>query len=226
MKGEHFFEVKSKRMRFSFRIRRNITVLKGDSATGKTTLLSMMYEYLRSGRESGYSVKTDADYYVYLRDEVGRDWTDILLPMRDTIIFIEENNNFVFSEEFAQFVKESGNYFVLVSRVPLKMLPYSIHEIFEIVTDGQHANLKEAWHTFRELYSNFPMPQNNRLEIVLTEDRNSGFEFFQNVFSKSLVISAGGASIRLTKQGTRNKTETQRERDRISRSLSLCVLSQ
>ncbi|MCD8015701.1 MAG: Fis family transcriptional regulator [Lachnospiraceae bacterium] len=132
MKGEYLFEVKSKRMRFAFRIRRNITVLKGDSATGKTTLLSMMYEYLRSGRESGYSVKTDANYYVYLRDEVGRDWTDILFPMRDTVIFIEENNNFVFSEEFAQFVKESGNYFVLVSRAPLKMLPYSIHEIFEL----------------------------------------------------------------------------------------------
>ncbi|MCD7764756.1 MAG: translation initiation factor 2 [Lachnospiraceae bacterium] len=194
MKGEYFFEVKSKRMQFSFRIRRNITVLKGDSATGKTTLLTMMYEYLRSGRESGYSVKTDANYYVYLRDEVGRDWSDVLFPLRDTVIFIEENNSFVFSQEFAQYVKESGNYFVLVNRAPLRMLPYSIHEIFEIVADGQHADLKETWHTFRELYSNFPMPQNNRLEFVITEDRNSGFEFFQNVFSKSLVISAGGNS--------------------------------
>ncbi|MCD8348496.1 MAG: hypothetical protein LUD16_11250 [Lachnospiraceae bacterium] len=64
MKGEYLFQVRSKRIRFSFRIRRNITVIKGDSATGKTTLLTMMYEYLRSGRESGYSVNTEADYYV------------------------------------------------------------------------------------------------------------------------------------------------------------------
>ncbi len=28
---------------------------------------------------------------------------------------------------------ESGNYFVLVTRSPLKMLPYSIHEIYEIM---------------------------------------------------------------------------------------------
>lgn len=33
----------------------------------------------------------------------------------NTVIFIEENNDFVFSEEFASFVRESGNYFVLVT---------------------------------------------------------------------------------------------------------------
>ncbi|MCD7955149.1 MAG: hypothetical protein LUG93_05200 [Lachnospiraceae bacterium] len=184
MKGEYLFQVRGRRVRFTFRIRRNLTIIKGDSATGKTTLLSMMYEYLRSGRESGYTVSTEADYYVYLRDEVGRDWTDVLFPLRDTIIFIEENNNFVFSKKFADFVKMSGNYFVIVSRAPLRMLPYSIHEVYEIVVDGQHADLKEAWHTFRELYSNFPMPQYNRMKEVLTEDKNSGFEFFNNVVKR------------------------------------------
>ncbi|MCD8023144.1 MAG: translation initiation factor 2 [Lachnospiraceae bacterium] len=194
MKGEYLFQVRSKRMRFSFRICRNITIIKGDSATGKTTLLTMMYEYLRSGRESGYSVYAETDYYVYLRDEVGRNWMDVLFPLRDTIIFIEENNNFVFSQDFAEFVKDSGNYFVIVNRAPLRMLPYSIHEIYKIAIEGQHADLKEAWHTFQDLYSNFPMPENNRLENVLTEDSNSGYEFFQNVFIKSKVTYAGGNS--------------------------------
>ncbi|MCD8118821.1 MAG: Fis family transcriptional regulator [Lachnospiraceae bacterium] len=166
MKGEYSFQVRGKRTRFSFRIRRNITVLKGDSANGKTTLLMMMYEYLRTGRESGYSVTTDARYYVYLRDEVGRDWTDVLYPLKDTVIFIEENNDFIFGKQFAEFVKSSGNYFVLVNRAPLKMLPYSIHEIYEIVMEGQRGSLKETWHTFRELYSNFPVPENNHLQMA------------------------------------------------------------
>lgn len=59
MKGKYHFRVKSKRALFEFTIRRNITVLKGDSATGKTTLLHMLYEYLRVGRESGYAVSAD-----------------------------------------------------------------------------------------------------------------------------------------------------------------------
>lgn len=61
MKGKYHFRVKSKRAMFEFTIRRNITVLKGDSATGKTTLLHMLYEYLRVGRESGYAMRTGMD---------------------------------------------------------------------------------------------------------------------------------------------------------------------
>ena len=110
MKGKYHFKVRSKRALFDFTIRRNITILKGDSATGKTTLLHMLYEYLRVGRESGFTVSSDASYFVYLRKEVGRDWKDALFPLKNTIIFIEENNDFVFGRDFADFVKSSGNY--------------------------------------------------------------------------------------------------------------------
>ena len=124
MRGSYWFKAKSKKVLFEFSIRRNITVIKGDSATGKTTLLHILYEYLRIGKQSGYSVSTNTAYYVYIRDEVGRDWKDALYPLKNTVIFIEENNDFIFTEEFASFVKKSGNYFVLVTRAPLKMLPY------------------------------------------------------------------------------------------------------
>lgn len=194
MKGSYHFRVKSKKILFEFTIRRNITVIKGDSATGKTTLLHMLYEYLRTGRESGYSVAADGNYYVYLRQEVGRSWHDVLYSMKDTIIFIEENNDFIFSKEFAEFVKTSGNYFVLVNRAPLKMLPYSIHEIYEIITEGKHADVKESCHYLKELYSNYPFIENNRMECVVTEDSNSGYQFFAKVFKNSNVISAGGNS--------------------------------
>ena len=95
----------------------------GPPGTGKTTLLHILYEYLRTGKQSGYSVTTNAEYFVYLRDEVGRSWQDALYPLKNTVIFIEENNHFIFGTEFAKFVKESGNYFVLISRSPLKTLP-------------------------------------------------------------------------------------------------------
>jgi hypothetical protein len=192
MKGKYHFRVKSKRTVFEFEIRRNITVIQGDSATGKTTLLRMMYEYLRVGRESGYTVWADVPYYVYLRREVGRDWKDDLLGLRDNVIFIEENNNFVFTEDFAEFVKTSGNYFVIVNRSPLKMLPYSIHEIYEIVTEGRHSGVKESYHELKELYSNYPFAENNDFRNIVTEDSNSGYQFFKNVFCECNVVSANG----------------------------------
>jgi hypothetical protein len=177
---------------FDFTIRRNITIIKGDSATGKTTLLHILYEYLRVGKESGYSVSTNVNYFVYLRREVGREWQDALLSLENTVIFIEENNPFVFSKEFAEFVKKSGNYFVLINRSPLKMLPYSIHEVYEIITEGKHAEVKESYHKFRELYSNYPIAENNKLNNIVTEDSNSGYQFFEKIFEKSHVTSANG----------------------------------
>lgn len=193
MKGSYWFKAKSKKVLFEFSIRRNITVIKGDSATGKTTLLHILYEYLRIGKQSGYSVSTNALYYVYIRDEVGRDWKDALFPLKNTVIFIEENNNFIYTQEFADFVKKSGNYFVLVTRAPLKMLPYSIHEIYEIITDGKRTDIKESYHEFREIYSNYPILENNRIQNVVTEDSHSGYQFWLHVFKNSNVTSSYGS---------------------------------
>jgi hypothetical protein len=125
---------------------------------------------------------------------VGRDWQDALFPLENTIIFIEENNPFVFGKEFAEFVKYSGNYFVLISRSPLKMLPYSIHEIYEIITDKNRVDVKESYHELKELYSNYPVPANNKMQNIVTEDSNSGYQFFEKVFKKSHVVSANGNS--------------------------------
>lgn len=192
MKGTYRFRVGSKRSVFEFTIRRNITIIKGDSGTGKTTLLNMLYEYLRIGRESGFSVDASVSYYVYMRREVGREWNEVLGKLSNTVIFIEENNEFIFTEEFASYVMTSGNYFVFVNRTPMHMLPYSIHEIYEIVTTAGHRGLKETYHEFKELYSNFPLIMIDEVGTVITEDSNSGMEFMEKVYSRCDVVSSGG----------------------------------
>lgn len=42
MKGIHRVVIQNKRIRYDFELRRNLTVLRGDSATGKTTLIEMI----------------------------------------------------------------------------------------------------------------------------------------------------------------------------------------
>lgn len=41
MRGIHHITIQNKRVRYDFDVRRNITVIRGDSATGKTTLVDM-----------------------------------------------------------------------------------------------------------------------------------------------------------------------------------------
>lgn len=66
MKGKYKFRVESADLLYNFEIKRNITILRGDSATGKTTLLLMLLQYFRDGIASGYEVETDANYMFLL----------------------------------------------------------------------------------------------------------------------------------------------------------------
>ena len=56
MIGSHRIIVETERMRYEFTIRRNVTVILGDSATGKTTLVEYLNMYAQRGSGSGVSV--------------------------------------------------------------------------------------------------------------------------------------------------------------------------
>ena len=59
MKGKYNIFVQNNRLRYDFVISRNITIIRGDSATGKTTLLELLEAYDRDGDSSGVLVKCD-----------------------------------------------------------------------------------------------------------------------------------------------------------------------
>lgn len=191
MKGKYSFTVSSRKLEYYFEIQRNITVIKGNSGTGKTTLLNMLYEYSIRGRQSGFNVQTTAIYYVYLSDMPQISWEERLGKLENTIIFIEENNGFVFSKQFAEYVRTSGNYFVIVARRPLKTLAYSINEIYEIKCENGQSDLSKKYHYFENIYRN-DVRIGNGIDVVITEDSNSGKEFFEKVFDTKSVCSADG----------------------------------
>ena len=58
MTGAYRVVVQNRKIKFDFEIRRNITILRGDSATGKTTLVEMIREYEELGPDSGAVGKT------------------------------------------------------------------------------------------------------------------------------------------------------------------------
>ena len=137
MKGKYHFKVYNKKLLFEFDIKRNITFIQGNSATGKTTLLS--------GRGSGITVETNAKFMVYLRKSLTATWKQELWNLTDTIIFIEENNRFIQRSDFTKFVKESGNYFVFINRKALKMLPYSVTEIYRLQNKYSKEEKKQVY---------------------------------------------------------------------------------
>ena len=166
MKGKYKFRVEGKNLLYNFEIKRNITILRGDSATGKTTLLLMLLQYFRDGAASGYEVETDANYYVFINPPNVGTWYDELSTFHNTIIFIEENNNFVRTRSFAKYVKTSDNYFVIVNRDPIKNLAYSTKEIYTLESKPSKDGLKH-FYTFKELYTNQEQIDNN-FDLIIT----------------------------------------------------------
>lgn len=150
MKGKHLVTIKNNVLRYQFEIRRNITIIKGDSATGKTTLVDMVREYFENGEQSGVSLQCDKTCIVL----EGRQWKVLIENIHDSIVFIDEGNLFITTDEFSSAVKKSDNYYVIVTREGLPNLPYSVDEIYGIKSSGKYGTLQQTYQEFYRIYEN------------------------------------------------------------------------
>ena len=148
MKGTHKVSVRAKRVRFDFELHRNLTILQGDSATGKTTLIDMIQQYLDNSSGSSITVNCDKKCFVLS----GALWKGQLEQVQDGIVFIDEGNEFIFSDEFAEAIRGTDNYYVIVAREGLPALPYSVEEIYGIRTSGRYGKLKQTYNEFYHIY--------------------------------------------------------------------------
>ena len=194
MKGKYHIVVQNNKLRYDLDIRRNITIIRGDSATGKTKLISLLEQAAALGESSGVEVHCERP----CRTLGGADWKLVLPNLHEHILFLDEENRFVKSQEFAAAVKASDNYFVIVTREDLPNLPYSVEEIYGIHTSGKYHDMKRTYNELYHIYGTEVSPGKEKPETVIAEDSNSGYEFFQAVCVENRIActSAEGKSAR------------------------------
>ncbi|MBO5153740.1 MAG: translation initiation factor 2 [Eubacterium sp.] len=192
MKGTYSVTVKNNVLQYQFEIRRNITIIKGDSATGKTTLVDMIREYDQNGEQSGITLICQKTCVVL----EGRQWKVLLENIHDSIVFIDEGNKFITTDEFSSAIKQSDNYYVIVTREGLPNLPYSVEEIYGIKNSGKYGTLKQTYQEFYRIYGDVKNSVSFQPDVVLVEDSNAGCDFFESIAEGRYwrVISAGGKS--------------------------------
>ena len=197
MKGIHRIIIQNKRLRYDFEVRRNLTIIRGDSATGKTTLIDMIQEYVDNGAASNIELLSDKQCFVLQ----GATWKGQLTEIRDSIVFIDEGNSFVLSSEFSEVIRNTDNYYVIVTREGLPNLPYSVEEIYGIRLSGRYGGLKQQYNEFYRIYGIDPSEQILKPDIIITEDSNSGYQFFAGVCDNTgqTTVSAEGKSNLLKK---------------------------
>ena len=176
MKGIHKVVVGTKYLKYEFELRRNLTIIRGDSATGKTTLVDMIRTHMNDGESGPVTLNCDKGCYVV----EGNLWKGQLNNIQDSIVFIDEGNEFVKTKDFARAIQQTDNYYVIVTREGLPALPYSVEEVYGIRTSGKYGTLKQSYHSFYRIYPD-STTENIKPEKILTEDSNSGYQFFDAV---------------------------------------------
>ena len=174
MKGAYRISVSTKRIKYDFTINRNITIIQGDSGTGKTTLVGLIRRFYEQGSKSGVKLECDR----VCMPLGGRDWYKLLDGVHDTIVFIDEGNAFVKSNDFARAAKASDNYYVIVTREALGSLPISVNEIYGIRSNGKMAENVPVYNSMYRLYGEFAHSTEINPTLVITEDSNAGHDFF------------------------------------------------
>ena len=191
MRGTYEVKVSNVNVSFTLELERNITILSGDSATGKTTLIEMLRDFEESGRSSGVTVHCKRPCRVL----TNADWEYRLNGIRDSIVFLDEGNAFVKSEAFARAIQNSSNYYVIVTRESLYQLPYSVNAILKLKTTGRRGK------TYVRAYPQYdhladPVGEISRIQEIVTEDSNAGHEMFDHIAAENHIscISAQGKS--------------------------------
>lgn len=196
MIGSYSIKVsRRRRASYSFTLKRNITIVRGDSGTGKTTLYEMIDDYARLGDRSGVSLQCDRPC-VALSDS---DWRHQLGSTSDSIVFVDEGLQDIRSDDFARAVRASSNYFVLITRADLPNLPYSVDEIYRIKTSGKYHKFEKVYKSdnLHRYYIQSSAKPKRDFDFILTEDLKSGFEFFSARFGDELSCESAMSNARV-----------------------------
>lgn len=177
MKGKHFIKVRNRRIQFTLELERNITIIRGDSATGKSTMVGMIQDYEAQGNQSGVVVESDKPCHVL----TNIDWEERLRSFRDCIVFVDEGSTFLSSYDFAHAIRGTSNYYVLITRVSLHQLPYSVDAVLELRKTT--SRFKRTYNKTYRYYDRLPdvTGRLSNVDRILTEDSNSGHQMFAHI---------------------------------------------
>ncbi len=187
MKGKFFIKVYNKRVSFEIEVKRSVTIIRGNSATGKSTFINMLDAGLTKN-ESGVKLQSDFDInrIRVISDE--RMLDDLLrLNDRDMLFVADEGINLAKHKMFIKYLQESGSYLIYVTRKnQTGFLQFAVSEIYIF------KNEKRENYTAVKMYQKYFDDHERVLpDIIITEDTNSGHDIIEHIVNIP-VISSGG----------------------------------
>jgi hypothetical protein len=160
-----------------------ITVLRGKSATGKTTLIKTLSRDI----EQGYLHTTCDKPCVVVTKAMKRDGLKLFGERKGNVFLMDESVHGRSDDGLTYAIAQSDNYFVILSRHDAPKISFDMRQIYSLDCT------KKQW-TTKPLYdfqAKFDKP-----DLVITEDSRAGLRFFKALLKNANVecISAKGKS--------------------------------
>jgi hypothetical protein len=186
VKGSRFIRLKTPRVSFEIILERKITVLKGLSATGKSTFVNTIEQRLTRGINSS-RINLSSNAKLCVLREISN-WKELLLKEKETIFISDEGNTYVDTVEFAEYVKKSDNYFLLITRSGmLHCLTYSVDSILEFKSEKKDSiTVTKAYNMY------FEETPKSKPSVLITEDSGTGNEMMSLLAKGFPVKSSNG----------------------------------
>ena len=178
MLGKYYINIRNKRIAYNLEFKRSITIIRGNSGTGKSTFIRMLKEYIDLGKLSNIKVNTNISNFLVLSSEKDCDLV-IDNNLQDYIFFADENISAVKSKYFVDYLKTSGSWLVYITRSECTgYLQYAINEIYSLKSTNRGTYYLN---TLYRLYNN--EDEGIIPDVVITEDSKSGFDIICHVLT-------------------------------------------
>lgn len=176
--------IESKKFNCKFSICQKVTIIRGHSGRGKT-----LFTRAISDTSGAYKVKiSDNKYSIMALPSVG--WYDIIetgINKSLKRIYVIDDTDFICSDEFSHlFVQDKTCFYIIINRFSsinaksLGRIPFSTEEVYKLIANGREHHLEKFYS-----YTTSNLSHIN-IDICITEDSKSGFEFFKTLTNSTL----------------------------------------
>jgi hypothetical protein len=181
--GKYKILVDANKVRYELIVDRKYTILRGNSAIGKT------YFHFLLSKSTSCDVKCDVEILDLFYSKM---WKEELLNISNTIYVIDESFEGFEDDEFESILNRSDNYFIIITRRSMSGLPYSVKSIYTLTGEKKYDKLSGEYtlNSISNVYKDYP--ELVKPDLVITEDSGSGFEFFSNALKGKCDCVASG----------------------------------
>ena len=140
MVGAVDINISTPRIQYDIKLKRRITIIRGDSGTGKTFLCTLIQQ-----SKIEPTIKVNCRYNVVSFVNFV-DYPNSLKRLEGSVFFIDEGSVLLNDENFRKIMLDYDIWFVVVCRGDSYIeLPYSVNEVYTINVSGKYRFLKKYY---------------------------------------------------------------------------------